>query len=166
MSYGCRKLIWFAESELWADSTFQSKSGFWRNFAMTSLKTLNTKVAVNELGFPLVTHTVYSDTWFDSYEILKSEWCAENFLDRLGRPMNNQVLGAEDTRNLARVLYKFHKPLTQLSNTYSYAHFCNHNNDYNRLSTATCGVQRIAVKQNHKRFRFRLGFGQPWHYNF
>jgi hypothetical protein len=40
---------------------------------MTSPETLNTKVAVNELGFPLVTHTVYSDAWFDSYEILKLE---------------------------------------------------------------------------------------------
>jgi hypothetical protein len=28
---------------------------------MTSLETLNTIVSVNELMFPLVTHTVYSD---------------------------------------------------------------------------------------------------------
>jgi hypothetical protein len=43
---------------------------------MTSLETLNTKIAVNELRFPLVTHmvthTAYSDAWFDSYVILKS----------------------------------------------------------------------------------------------
>jgi hypothetical protein len=39
---------------------------------MTFPETLNTKVAVNELRFPLVTHTAYSDAWFDSYEILKS----------------------------------------------------------------------------------------------
>jgi hypothetical protein len=39
---------------------------------MTSLETLNTKVAVNELMFLLVTHTVYSDARFDRYEILKS----------------------------------------------------------------------------------------------
>jgi hypothetical protein len=71
---------------------------------MTSTEILNTKVAVNELGFPLVTHTVYSDAWFDSYGILKLGRCAKNFLDRLGRPVNDQVLGAEDTRNVARVL--------------------------------------------------------------
>jgi hypothetical protein len=33
---------------------------------------LNTKVAINELSFPLVTHTAYSDARFDTYEILKS----------------------------------------------------------------------------------------------
>jgi hypothetical protein len=67
---------------------------------MTSLETLNTKVAVNELIFLLVTHTVYSDARFDSYGILKSGWGAENFLGRLDRPVNNQVLRAEDARNL------------------------------------------------------------------
>jgi hypothetical protein len=40
---------------------------------MTYPKTLNTKVFVNELSFPLVTHTVYSDAWFHSYGIFKSE---------------------------------------------------------------------------------------------
>jgi hypothetical protein len=39
---------------------------------MTSLEILNIKVAVNELRFPLVTHTVHSDARFDRYEILKS----------------------------------------------------------------------------------------------
>jgi hypothetical protein len=90
---------------------------------MTFPETLNTKVAINELSFMLVTYTDYSDAWFDSYGILKSGRCAENFLDRLDGPANNQVLRAEDTRNMARVVYKFRRPLTQLSNTYSYAHF-------------------------------------------
>jgi hypothetical protein len=72
---------------------------------MTFPKTLNTKVAVNELSFPLVTHTAYSDAWFDSYEILKSGRGAENFLDRLVRLANVQVLGAEDARILASVVY-------------------------------------------------------------
>jgi hypothetical protein len=67
---------------------------------MTFPETLNTKVAVNELRFPLVTHTVYSDARFDSYEILESGWGAEYFLNRLGRPANNPVLGAEDARIL------------------------------------------------------------------
>jgi hypothetical protein len=87
---------------------------------MTSPETLNTKVFVNELIFPVDTHTVYSDAGFDGYEILKSERGGENFLDR---PVNDQVLTAEDARNMARVVYKFQRPLTQLSNAYSYAYF-------------------------------------------
>jgi hypothetical protein len=54
------------------------------------------KVVVNELSFPLVAHTTYSDAQFDSYGILKLEQGAENFLDRLDIAMNNQVLRAED----------------------------------------------------------------------
>jgi hypothetical protein len=54
---------------------------------------LNTKVVDNELSFPLVTHTTYSDAWFDSYIIFNSGQGAENFLDI---PMNDQVLKAED----------------------------------------------------------------------
>jgi hypothetical protein len=86
-------------------------------------ETLNTKVAVSELSFPLVTHMAYSNERFDSYEILKSRRGAENFLDRLCRPANNQVLRAKDARNLTRVVYKFRSPLTQLSNAYSHAQF-------------------------------------------
>jgi hypothetical protein len=63
---------------------------------MTFPETLNTKVAANELSFPLVTHTAYSDARFDSYGILKLGRGAKNFLDRLDRPADNQVLGAED----------------------------------------------------------------------
>jgi hypothetical protein len=44
---------------------------------MTSAETLNTKVAINELRFPLVTHTVLSDEWVDSYGILNSGQGAE-----------------------------------------------------------------------------------------
>jgi hypothetical protein len=90
---------------------------------MTLSETLNTKVADNELSFPLVTHMAYSDERFGSYGILKSGRGAENFLDRLCRPANNQVLGAENARNLMRVVYKFRRPLTQISNAYSYTHF-------------------------------------------
>jgi hypothetical protein len=35
-------------------------------------KTLNTKIADNELSFLLVTHKAFSDARFGSYEILKS----------------------------------------------------------------------------------------------
>jgi hypothetical protein len=90
---------------------------------MTSPESLNTKVSINELRFSLVTHMVYSDARFDKYEILKSEQGAENFLDRLDRPVNDQVLRAEDAQNMAMVVYKFRRPLTQLSNAYSYIHF-------------------------------------------
>jgi hypothetical protein len=90
---------------------------------MTFPETLSTKVSVNELIFPLVTHTAYSDSRFDSYEILKSGSGAENFLDRLGRPVKDQILVAEDARILMRVVYKLCRSLTQLSNAYSYAHF-------------------------------------------
>jgi hypothetical protein len=123
MSYGCRKLDRFAELDFWADWTFWSKSGFWQNFSMTFPETLNTKVADNNLSFPLVTHMAYSDARFGSYEILKSGQGAENFLDGLCRPVNDQVLRAEDARNLMRVIYKFRRPLTQLSNAYSHTHF-------------------------------------------
>jgi hypothetical protein len=123
MSYDCRKLDRFAESEFWADWTFWSKSGFWQNFAMTFPETLNTKVADNELSFPLVTQMAYSDARFGKYGILKSGRGAENFLDRPCRPANDQVLRAEDAQNWTRVIYKFRRPLTQLSNAYSHAHF-------------------------------------------
>jgi hypothetical protein len=122
-SYDCRKLDRFAESEFWADWTFWSKSVFWKNFAMTFLETLNTKVADNDLSFPLVTHMAYSNARFGNYVILKSRRGAENFLNRLCGPANNQVLRVEDAQNLTRVVYKFRRPLTQLSNAYSHAHF-------------------------------------------
>jgi hypothetical protein len=79
---------------------------------MTSLETLNTKVSVNELIFPLVTHMVYSNARFESYEILISGQGVEDSLDRLDRPANDQVLRVEDARNLARVVYNFRRPLT------------------------------------------------------
>jgi hypothetical protein len=90
---------------------------------MTFPETLNTKVADSELIFPLVTHMAYSNARFGSYGILKSGLGAKNFLDKLCRPANGQVLRAEDARNLTRVIYKFRRPLTQLSNAYSHAPF-------------------------------------------
>jgi hypothetical protein len=90
---------------------------------MTFPETLNTKVVVSELRFPLVTHMAYSDARFDSYEILNSGRGAENFLDRLCRPANDQVLRVKDARNMMGVVYKFCGSLAQLSNAYSYAHF-------------------------------------------
>jgi hypothetical protein len=62
---------------------------------MTFPETLNTKNAINELSFPLITHMVYSDARFDSYGILKQGQDAEQILDRLDTRMNNKVLRAE-----------------------------------------------------------------------
>jgi hypothetical protein len=39
---------------------------------MSSLETLNSKLVVNELSFPLVTQMTYSNERFDSYGILNS----------------------------------------------------------------------------------------------
>jgi hypothetical protein len=127
---------------------------------MTFPETLNTKIADNELSFPLVTHMTFFDARFGSYGILKSGRGAESFLDRLCRPANDQVLRADDARNLTRVIYKFRRPLTQLSDAYSNAHFSNHSSGYSCFNTATCEVQRIAVKRNRKRFGFGLDFEQ------
>jgi hypothetical protein len=63
---------------------------------MASPETLNTRVAVNELNFQLIMHMAYSDAQFDSYGILKSGQGAGNFPNRLDRPVNDQVLRAED----------------------------------------------------------------------
>jgi hypothetical protein len=63
---------------------------------MTFLETLNIKIAVNGLSFPLVTHMAYLNARFDSYGIWKSRRGAENFLDRLCKPANDQVFVAED----------------------------------------------------------------------
>jgi hypothetical protein len=56
--------------------------------------TLNMNFFANELSFPLVTHTVYSDARFVSYGSLKSGKGAEHFLDRLGIQTNHQVFRA------------------------------------------------------------------------
>jgi hypothetical protein len=90
---------------------------------MTSPEILNTKVSIKELIFPLVTHTIYSDARFDRYEILNSGQGAENFQDRLDRPVNDQVLRVEGARILVRVIYKFRRPLIHIFNAYSYTHF-------------------------------------------
>jgi hypothetical protein len=63
---------------------------------MTSLETLNTKDRINELSFPLVTHTIYSNVQFESYGILKSGQGAEDSLDRLDILTIDQVLRVED----------------------------------------------------------------------
>jgi hypothetical protein len=58
---------------------------------MTTPEILNSEIVVNKISFPLVTLTAYSAARFDSYRILKSGYCVENFLDRLIIQVNDQV---------------------------------------------------------------------------
>jgi hypothetical protein len=84
LSYDCPKLAGLLKlKKFWTDLTFQDKSGFWRNFSMTSREILYTKNAMNELFFLLVTHTSYFDTRFGRYGFLKSGYGADQILDRL-----------------------------------------------------------------------------------
>jgi hypothetical protein len=93
MSYVCRKLDRFAESGFLGRLYLSAQVRFFMNFHH-DLSTLNTKCSVNELIFPLVTHMVNSDAWFDSYWVLKTGQGAEQILDRLDLQTNDQVLRA------------------------------------------------------------------------
>jgi hypothetical protein len=55
-SYVYQKLDRSAESEIWADCTFQHHLGIWRNFVMITAETLNMKFAVNELIQAIAMH--------------------------------------------------------------------------------------------------------------
>jgi hypothetical protein len=55
-----------------------------------------TKNVVNEFIFLPVTHTTYFDIQFSRYRFLNSGQGAENFLDRLDIPMNDQVFQVQD----------------------------------------------------------------------
>jgi hypothetical protein len=120
--------------------------------------------SVNELSFLLITHTTYFDARFDSYGILKSGWDAENFLDRLGRPANDQVLGQKMHESWQGLCINSVDHWLSFSTPTHTNIFGNHSSGYIHFNTATCGVQQIAIKQNRKRFGF--GFWQRWDYNF
>jgi hypothetical protein len=95
-SYGYHRMArWLNRGKL-SRLDLPTQISIWQNFATTFLETLNTKVADNDLSFLLVTHIAFSDARFGSYGILKSGRGAQNFLDRLCRPANDQVLRAED----------------------------------------------------------------------
>jgi hypothetical protein len=72
-----------AESAFQADYTFLYKTGFWRNFAMTSPETSYMKNITSELSFWLVTLMAHFDIWFGCYGFLKSGYGAELILDSL-----------------------------------------------------------------------------------
>jgi hypothetical protein len=62
---------------------------------MTSLETLHTKNAVNELNFLLVTHTTYFNIRFGSYGFLKSGYAAELFCTDWTLERNPSFRGAK-----------------------------------------------------------------------
>jgi hypothetical protein len=74
--------FWTVTGDLWFPGYFT---------LTTSPEILKMKFAVNELSFPLVTHTAYSDAQFDSYGILMLGQGAEHFLHRLDIQANAQV---------------------------------------------------------------------------
>jgi hypothetical protein len=147
MSYNCRKVDRFAESEFWADYTFWHKSGFcWQNFAMTSPGTLHMKITVNKLSFLLVTHTAYFDTRFGSHGLLKSGYSAEQILDRLDIQVNDQVLGHKKCKtcwgfNTVSVDNMLSFPLP------THIHvFDNYSNGYGHLNTAHHSEFGVSLK--------------------
>jgi hypothetical protein len=71
------------ESAFLADHTFLYKTGFWKNFSMTSPETSYTKNVANKLRFLLVAHTTRFDIRFGRYRFLKSDYGAALILDRL-----------------------------------------------------------------------------------
>jgi hypothetical protein len=66
-----------------ADHTYLYKTGFWRNFAMTSPESSHTKNVTNELSFPLVTHTTHFSIRFGCYGNLKPCFTSRHVMDRL-----------------------------------------------------------------------------------
>jgi hypothetical protein len=70
MSYDCRKPDWSYRirnlGKLYLLAQVRDLTKFRHNLP----RTLNMKIAVNELSFPLVTHTVNSSARFGSYKIL------------------------------------------------------------------------------------------------
>jgi hypothetical protein len=125
---------------------------------MTSPKTFNMTISVNELSFPLVTDTVDSDALFGRYGLLNSGHGAEYLLDRLVKQANGQVsehkmhetcwgVNMDSEVHLLRFLIPTH---THISNTHSHS--------YGYFGTATCGVSSLQFAGN--RVHGRIG---PWH---
>jgi hypothetical protein len=132
-----------AESEFLDGLHLSSLVRFLAKFLHDLPETLNTKIAVNELKFPLVTHTVYSNTQFDSYRLLKSGHGAEQILDRLDIQVNSQILGHKKCESWQGLVIDCIGHLLSFPTPTRTHIFGNHGNGYSHLSIATCGVQRI-----------------------
>jgi hypothetical protein len=63
---------------------------------MISPETLYMKNVAKELNFLLVTHSICFDIWFRCDKILKSDFSADQVLDRLGIQVLGQVFGPQD----------------------------------------------------------------------
>jgi hypothetical protein len=136
VSYDCRKLDRFSESEFWADSTLRPKSRFWQNFTMISSETLNTKVADNELNFPLVTHTAYSDIRFGHYGHFKSDFSAELISDGTDKWVNFYCLRPKKRESWWGLSTDLAASLLSLWTPTQSHDSDNHNNGYDRPKTA------------------------------
>jgi hypothetical protein len=118
---------------------------------MNSPETLNTKLAFNELNFPLVTHLINSDARFEGYGLLKLGQGTEQILDRLGIHANDQVLGHAKHESCWGVnidseghLFRFSTPThTHVSDVHSHG--------YGHFGTATCGVSDLLKNRINKR---------------
>jgi hypothetical protein len=77
MSYGYWNLTGLLNQKFWTDLTFRHESASWSNFAMTTLKTLNTEIVTN-LDFCWLLIAL-SDARFHSYEFSKTGHGAERF---------------------------------------------------------------------------------------
>jgi hypothetical protein len=93
VSYGYQKLDRLLNQDFWAELSFQYKSGFWQNFAMTLPETFYTKYVANEPSFLLVTHTTNFNIQINQYEFFKSGFAAEQILDRLTIQAFDQIFG-------------------------------------------------------------------------
>jgi hypothetical protein len=76
---------------------------------MTSLDTLHTKSAVNELSFLLATHMSYFNTGFGRYGLLKSGYGTDQILDRLDRQVIDQVFRALEVQILLGLEHGFRR---------------------------------------------------------
>jgi hypothetical protein len=74
---------------------------------------------INELSFPLVTHTTCFDTWFGCYGYLKSGYRAGQIPGRLDIQVLDQDFGLQEARKLLGFDHEFCSQHGQLSNTYS-----------------------------------------------
>jgi hypothetical protein len=111
---------------------------------MTSQETLNIKVAVNELSFLLLTHTVYSDAWVDSYGVFKTGQGADHFLGRLDIQSNDPVWDRTKHKSCWGLNTDSVGHLLMFS-TPTHTHvFDTHSHGYDHFSTATCGVRWVA----------------------
>jgi hypothetical protein len=103
---------------------------------MTSPETLHMKNPVDELRFPLVTHTAYYDTRLGSYGLLNSIYGADQILNRLGIKVTDQVLGREKHETCWALNTSSEANMVHFRTPTHRQDFGNHSNGYGLLNTA------------------------------